>query len=221
MKTTLLSLLLLLAVGAAYADTTRYQKIMLETINELNEAESPDQYQEVINKFERIGAKETDQWEPLYYAGFGYVMLATRSDEAAKKDQYLDLAIERVKKGMELAPQESELAALEGFVHMIRVTVDPANRGQQYAPLSMQAYGKALALNPENPRALYLLGQMEFGTAKFFGSDTSAACEKMAAAVEKFKTYISDNPLAPAWGERSAVTAAERCNQPADSGNGK
>ena len=209
MKTTLISLIMLLSIQIAQAN--KYEKIMLEAIESLYRADSISQYQEVINKFERIAAKEADKWEPLYYAGFGYVMMANKSKEASAKDKYLDLAIEKVNKGLKLAPLESELLALEGFAHMIRVTVDPAVRGQQYAPLSMQSFGKALAHNPDNPRALYLMGQMEYGTAQFFGSDTGEACSKLKAAVEKFNTYTSDNPLAPTWGKKGALASAGRC----------
>lgn len=209
MKTTLLSFMMLLSGLTVQANM--YEKVMQEAIETLYHADSISQYQEVVNKFERIAAKETDKWEPLYYAGFGYVMMANKSQEASIKDKYLDLALEKVNKGMELAPQESELMALEGFVHMIRVTVDPAVRGQQYAPLSMQSFGKALAHNPDNPRALFLMGQMEYGTARFFGADTTEACSKLKAAVEKFDSYKSDNTLAPTWGKRGAIAAAENC----------
>lgn len=211
MKTILLSFILLTVALVVQAGTPEYEKIMLETIESVYNAESIAQYQEAINMFERIASKETAQWEPHYYAGFGYVMMAIKSERAAEKDNFLDLAMDKVKKGVDLAPQESELAALEGFVHMIRVTVDPAVRGPQYAPLSMQSFGKALAFNPDNPRALYLMGQMEFGTAKFFSSDTSEACAKLRSAVEKFENEQPENPLAPAWGKKGASAAAGRC----------
>ncbi|ELR69244.1 hypothetical protein C900_05315 [Fulvivirga imtechensis AK7] len=211
MKTALLSLMMLLWIQLAQAN--KYEKVMLEAIESLYQADSISQYQEVINKFDRIAAREADKWEPLYYAGFGYVMMANKSQQASIKDQYLDLAMRKVNKALDLAPGESELMALEGFIHMIRVTVDPAVRGQQYAPLSMQAFGKAIAHNPDNPRALYLMGQMEYGTAQFFGADTSEACGKLKSAVEKFSTYISDNPLAPTWGKKGAESSAERCGK--------
>lgn len=211
MKATILSIAFVITGMASYASPSKYEQAMRENINALNEAQSPEQFQEVINKLDRIANKETDKWEPLYYMGFGYLMIALRTEDGAGKDKYLDLALENIKNGMALAPEESELLALEGFVHMIRVTVDPATRGQQYAGLSMQAFGKALALNPDNPRALYLMGQMELGTAKFFGSDTSAACAKLTSSIEKFDTYHSDNPLAPTWGKKSAENAAAAC----------
>ena len=83
---------------------------------------------------------------------------------------------------------------------MMRVTVDPATRGPQYSGLAMQTFGKASAINPENPRALALMAQMQYGTAKFFGSPTTEACSTLNAALEKFDSYKSENPLSPQWG---------------------
>src|SRR5690606_10019153 len=106
---------------------------------------------------------------------------------------------------------ESEVAAMEGFVHMIRVTVDPASRGQQYSGLAFQAFGKSLAINPDNPRALALKAQMELGTAQFFGSPVDDACATMRLALEKFDTFTSENPLAPRWGRETAESMKEQC----------
>ena len=95
---------------------------------------------------------------------------------------------------------------------MMRVAVDPASRGAQYSGMAMQAFGKATSLNPENPRALALMAQMQYGTAKFFGSPATEACATLNAALQKFDTYKSDNPLAPQWGREMALGLKKECN---------
>ncbi|UII30261.1 hypothetical protein LVD17_18365 [Fulvivirga ulvae] len=211
MKALMLITTMFFIIYSSHAGPSKYEEAMQENISKLYASRTVEEYQEVINKFDRIAAMETDKWEPLYYAGFGYIMMATESKEATVKDKYLDLALEKITAGTKLQPQESELIALEGFVHMIRVTVDPATRGAQYSGLSMQAYGRAVELNPDNPRALYLMAQIEYGTAQFFGSDTGEACAKLELAIEKFDTYVPDSPLAPAWGKGGAIASMERC----------
>jgi hypothetical protein len=94
---------------------------------------------------------------------------------------------------------------------MIRITVDPASRGQQYSALGSQAFGKALSLDGENPRAMALMAQMEFGTAQFLGSSTSEACATNDAALQKFATFRSSNPLAPQWGKAMALELKSKC----------
>lgn len=194
-----------------YPDTTKYEKVMLENIEAISDAESPAELQVIINNFERIAQKEKDRWEPYYYSAYCQILMAIREKEASEKDKFLDYALKNVKNGYEIASDESELIAMEGFVHMIRVTVDPATRGQQFAGLSMQTFQKAIAMDSENPRALYLLAQMEMGTARFFNSDITPACEKLKLSIEKFETDTQENILAPKWGKKQALSTLESC----------
>lgn len=207
----LLAVLVLLASRTAFADGDKYIETMQKNIDAVYNAPSIADLQNAVNAFERIGEAEKTKWEPFYYASFGYVMMATREKESTVKDTYLDLAIQAIDKAKALQPNESEIIALEGFVHMIRVTVDPASRGQQYSGMAFQSFGKAVAINPENPRALSLLAQMQYGTAQFFGSPTTEACGTLAKALEKFDAFKSDNALAPKWGKGMAEGLKNKC----------
>jgi hypothetical protein len=75
----------------------------------------------------------------------------------------------------------------------------------------MQSFEKAVSLNPENPRALGLLAQMQFGTARFFKASTQEACENSRKALEKFATYVSANRLAPVWGKGMVEESLKEC----------
>lgn len=206
----ILGLLALLASVIANAND-KYTEIMQKNIQSVYDAKTTEEFQSVINSFERIGDAEKSKWEPYYYAGYGYLMIALREKEASKKDAFLDLALKSIGNGKSILPNESELIALEGFIHMIRVSVDPATRGQQYSGLAMQAFGKALAINPENPRALALMAQMQFGTAQFFGSSTAEACGMNDKALEKFESYEPASQLAPMWGKSMAEGFKTKC----------
>ncbi|NJM24623.1 MAG: hypothetical protein HC859_02925 [Bacteroidia bacterium] len=191
----------MLAVNAATAND-KYTETMQANIEKVYNAGSIEELQPVVNNFERIAVAEKTKWEPYYYASFGYTMMANREKDGSKKDGYLDQALNAVAKAKELAPTESEVIAMEGFVHMLRVTVDPAARGQQYSGMAMQAFGKAVSLNPENPRALAMLAQMQYGMAQFFGNSTADACATATQALVKFDSFASENVLARA-GERA------------------
>jgi tetratricopeptide (TPR) repeat protein len=197
--------------NSVFATDGKYEQAMKKNIDAVYKAQTLEELQASVNSFQRIAEAEKSKWEPNYYAAFGNIMMATREKDGAKKDTYLDLAMESIKKAKELAPDESEIVALEGFVHMIRVTVDPATRGQQFAGLAMQTFGKAISLNPENPRALSLLAQMQYGTAQFFGSSTAEACATLDKSLEKFASAKSENPLAPMWGKQSAEALKTQC----------
>jgi hypothetical protein len=205
------TLAVIVFVNAGFVIDDKFEQAMKKNIDLLYQAKSVDAYQPVVNSFERIGEAEKKFWEPYYYAGFGYIMMANKTQDGAKKDSYLDLAMAAVNKGKAIDPAESELVALEGFVHMIRVSVDPPSRGPQYAGLSMQSLNKAVAMNPENPRAYALLGQMQFGTAQFFGSEPTEACATLKKALEKFESYKTENALAPGWGRGMAESLVANC----------
>jgi hypothetical protein len=197
-------------VKSAFADD-KYTENMQKNIDIVYKAQSIEELQKGVNALQRIGDAEKTKWEPYYYAGFGNIMMANREKDGSKKDAYLDQAMEAIKKAKAIAGEESEVVALEGFAYMIRVTVDPASRGQQFAGLAMQTFGKAITLNPENPRALSLLAQMQYGTAQFFGSSTAEACGTLTRSLEKFDSYKSSNALAPQWGKAMAEGLKEQC----------
>lgn len=210
MKTIILSIFFLIQISVL-ANDEKYKEQMAKQIQIVYKAETVEELQPAVNALDRIANAEKTKWEPYYYSAFGSLMMATRSTEAAKKDGYLDAAMVAIESAKKINANESELIALEGFVYMIRVTVDPATRGQQYSSLAFQTYNKALTLNPENPRALGLLAQMQFGTAQFFGASTEEPCATAKKALEKFDTFKSENALAPVWGKSMTQGLLKNC----------
>ena len=210
MKT--ITLLFAMALGlSSWANDNKYLESMTKTIEAVYKAQTIEEIQSAVNALDRIAIAEKTKWEPYYYSAFGNVMMANREKDAVKKDGYLDLALASVEKARAIKEDESEVVAMEGFIHMIRLTVDPATRGQQYSMMSMQAFGKSLGLNPENPRALSLMAQMQLGTAKFFNTPPTEACDTLTKALEKFETYKSENPLAPVWGKGMTEELKKNC----------
>jgi tetratricopeptide (TPR) repeat protein len=206
-----LSLMLFLVLSSAVGGDGKFVEAMKKNIQLVYEAKEISQFQEAVNSFQRIASAEKNRWEPFYYIAFGNVMMANFEQDGAGKDRYLDEAVKALTQAQALAPEESEISALEGFIHMIRLTVDPQTRGMVHAPQAMQAYEKALKQNSQNPRAFALLAQMQFGTAKFFNSSTAEACANNSKAIELLDSYKSDNELAPSWGRRMAEGLTEAC----------
>lgn len=195
----------------AFFNDTKYSEAMAKNIQIVYAAESVSSIRPAVNELERIGLAEKTKWEPYYYAAFGYVMMANLEKGGAAKDAFLDLATKSLGKASAIKANDAEIIALEGFVHMVRISVDPASRGQQYSALGMQTFGKALAIDGDNPRALALMAQMEFGTAQYLGSSTAQACATNESALRKFATFKSDNSLAPKWGKAMAEQLKSKC----------
>ena len=211
MKTITLFFLMIISV-TTWANDEKYYDQMGKQIQAVYTAKTMDEYQSAVNALDRIAGAEKTKWEPYYYSAFGNVMMATQETVPSKKDAYLDQALAAVEKGKAIVPGESELVAIEGFVHMIRVTVDPASRGQQYSGLAMQTFGRALGMNPNNPRAMSLMAQMQFGTAQFFNQQPTEACEIARKALAIFDLGTkSENPLTPQWGKEMTAGLIKNC----------
>jgi tetratricopeptide (TPR) repeat protein len=215
MKTRITNSLLLVfvfSVTCSFANDDKFKAAMLKNINLVYTADSVSQYQQAANALERISQAEPTRWEPLYYAAFAYILMSGKEADKAKRDAYLDQALGAISKAKVLVHDESELIAMEGFAHMMRIPIDPASRGMMYAPKAMQAFERAVALNANNPRALALKAQMEFGTAQFFKSGTEASCAINVKALELFATSVPKDELAPVWGKDMAEGLAKKCN---------
>lgn len=205
-------ILALLISTSVFANDEKYYDQMGKQIQSVYTAKTIDEYQSAVNALDRIANAEKSKWEPYYYSAFGNVMMAIKETESSKKDSYLDLAQASIEKGKALAPGESELVTLEGFVYTIRLSVDPASRGQKFSGLAMQTFGKALGMNPSNPRAMSLMAQMQFGTANFFNQAPTEACETAHKAVALFERgEKSANPLAPVWGKEMTSGLINNC----------
>ena len=206
----LTTMVMFFAIGTSLANEN-YREAMEKAIAHVYQATDLAELQDAVNTFERIGLVETRKWEPQYYLAFGYLMMANLEQNAARKDEFLDRAMIAVTNAKVLAPKESEIIALEGFVHMLRVTVDPGSRGPEFAPRALQALSQATSLNPENPRALALRAQMLYGSAQFFGTSTTEACEMVDKSLKQFSSYKSANDLAPVWGRAMAEALQQKC----------
>lgn len=206
----LFAIILTLIVSTLTAQD-KYTETMLKNIDAAYKAKTLAEHQAAANAFERVAAAEKTKWEPYYYAGFSNIMMANLETEGSKKDAYLDLAAKDLDQAKAINANDSEITALEGFVHMIRVTVDPATRGQEYSGKAFRSFSTAVALNPENPRALALLAQMQYGTAQFFGSSTAEACGTVEKSLQKFETYKAESALSPQWGKQMAEGMKSNC----------
>lgn len=213
MKKSLFTLAMAFAfVFAAFANDPAYENAMKKQLAAMKTIQSAEESQAVANGFLRIAEAKSEEWLPLYYAAYLQTIAAFRFE--VNKDQFFDQAMELVTKADKIAPNNSEITALKGFVIMGKLSVDPMSRGQEMSPLAMQTFGKAIALDNQNPRATTLMAQMEQGMAQFFGSGPEKACGLARIGLELFgkeEAKVDDNYLLPTWGKREAEQVASAC----------
>jgi tetratricopeptide (TPR) repeat protein len=198
----LIAVAILVAINA-FAQQGNYEAAIGQNLEHMRAAKTLEEYQQVANLFERIAAAEQKEWLPAYYASLTYINMTNREQDGDKKDQLLDKAQQHLDKAMKLTPKESELHVLQGLLHLTRINVSPMARGMKYSGLATESFEKAKALNPENPRAYYMLGSTKFNTPKMFGGGPEAAKPYLAAAKDKYAQAKPASPIAPAWGEKA------------------
>ncbi|MEN8226867.1 MAG: hypothetical protein ABFS38_01840 [Bacteroidota bacterium] len=190
----------------------KYTQKMGETITQFSTCRSIEDFQNLANKFRIIANVETEEWLPLYYEAQCYITMSFMDRSGAEgKDAYLDQANTSIEKMLELAPDESEVYALQAFYYTGRLVVNPPERAQTTAPMVSVAIGKSLGLNPNNPRAKYIRLSNEIGTARFFGSDTTPYCKSARELLDQWDSYQVKSAIHPAWGKDQVEEIVNDC----------
>lgn len=214
MKRTTLLLCTLLVAAAAMGQNDKYYQKMGETLARFGTCSSVEDFQNLANQFHVIASVETAEWLPLYYEAHCYILMSFMDQQdGAARDGYLDRAETLVDQMEEKAPGEAEVYVMKAFYHTGRLVIDPPGRAMNTTPLINAAIGKALSIEPDNPRARFLLISNELGTAQYFGSDTAPICEKARQLVHSWDDYQLKSPIYPDWGKNEAGGIVTGCDR--------
>lgn len=214
MKTKILLVLLTFAVSSSvFADEKTFNEAMAATLEQMKSASSPADFNAVANQFERIAKAEQNQWLPYYYSAYASVIQSFMYKEQAKIDQILDYAEAMLNEAIKLKPDDSENLVLQGFLACARITADPQVRGAQYSQAAIGSFTKAQQLNPENPRADYMMGVTLLYTPDFYGGGKAVAKPILESAMQKFEKFVPLSPMHPSWGKDDCQKQLNSCNQ--------
>ncbi|MCL6258564.1 hypothetical protein M3O96_05660 [Aquiflexum sp. TKW24L] len=213
-KHTLFIALLMFIASIANATNEAYEKAMLKEIQALGKAGPVSELQKSANSFARIAEMNAGEWLPDYYAALAYANMGFRTEGGLEeKDGYYAQAKKHIEKANAISPNNSEIVAVEGYIIMGELAADSNSRGQSLSGLAMQTFGKAIGLNRQNPRAIILMAQMEYGMAQFFGQGPEKACGLVGSSLELFAKESSEakeGNLNPTWGKGMAEEMKER-----------
>jgi len=198
---TLFTLLFGMILMTSLSQNNKYQQAMLGTIEKMNNSASTGEFIEAANTFERISQTEKSEWLPLYYAAYSYIVVSFQEQDLAKKDPFLDKAQQFLDNAFKIAPEESELFALQAFLYPGRIIVDPMTRGMEYMGKMNQALDKAIQLNPENPRSYYLRAITLLNMPEQFGGGAKVAMPLFETAKQKFDSFKPISNISPKWGK--------------------
>lgn len=211
MKNLILTTAFLICALFSMAQKPAFMQAMGKTLAQYATAGSPADFQQLANRFSVIAKAEPTEWLPLYYEAHCYILMSFMDADPVKKDNYLDQVEPLLDQLLELQPDEAEVYALQSFYYTGRLVVNPVERAQKYGALSGQAVGKALALEPQNPRARYLSIQMGIGTARYMGGDVSAYCDQAKQLLADWDNYERKSPIHPNWGKQQVAGIVQSC----------
>lgn len=213
MKKYLLATLLLCLSIFAHADGgDKYVNAMKGVLSMMDTATTMQTMQNCANRFERIGNAEKKEWLPYYYVALSHVIMSYMEPDNETKDALLDKADENWDKANDMKVndvEKAELVLLRGMIYGSRIQIDPQTRGMKYGPLSGQQYGRAMGIDPKNPRAEYLQGQSLLFTPEMWGGGRDKAIPLLESAIKKFDEWESPNEIHPDWGKDDAVKLLE------------
>jgi hypothetical protein len=199
-KTILLSIAILFAV-IAFAQSERYVNAMKTNIIQLDSAMAKGNMGAVANNFERIAAAEKTEWLPYYYAAYATVMQAFLESDKSKTDAIANKAEELINKAESVAGKEnSETLVIKSMIASAHLMVDPQTRWQQYGESFTTNINKAKALDPKNPRPVFLEAQAKLNTPESFGGGKAPARELFQKAMQMFDGFQPATDIHPSWG---------------------
>jgi len=190
---------LALSVNVFAQDQEAYIKAMKENMAKKADAKTSSDWEQLAAGFDRISQVATHTWVPSYHSIYTYIIASFIEKDGDKRDLILDKAQLLLDKNLKAYKTESEFYALQGFVWQARMSVK-SSRGMTYGGKTTEILQKAIKLNPNNPRALYLLGSNILYTPRMFGGGAQKALPHLKKAKEAYQQSKSETPFYPSWG---------------------
>ncbi|QSW87901.1 MULTISPECIES: hypothetical protein [Flavobacterium] len=161
--------------------------------------------------FERIAAAEKNSYLPNYYVA----LINTTAVFTEKDKTKIDLLLTKAQDALDIEfikdQNNAELYVLQALIYTGYVVADPMTNGMKYSSKVMEAYAKAKAIDPNNPRAVFGEADYQLGGAKWTGVDTKPLCAQVDKSIELFATFKPETPFSPKWGLDRALEIQKTC----------
>jgi hypothetical protein len=152
--------------------------------------------------------------EPLqdYYAALAYYRLAlTASQDVQRAASAIDSCSAHLDQVLQARAEWAEALALQGACLGWLAELKPL-RAPFAGPRSRTQLGRALQIEPHNPRVLLLDGWLIYEHPRAVaGAARAQACREFAAAVSAFEVARPGEERAPEWGPAEGYSYQARC----------
>ena len=213
MKNALLIIIATLFVVFSYAQNDPYQNAMSNALTKMEQSKSITDFQNVANAFNRIAQVATADWLPQYYVAYTNMTAAWLSLEKEAYDdydKYISAAQNAIETAKDISANEPEVYVLEAYIFQAKIMRNPMINGARYSSTIETLLNQAKELDPENPRAYYLMGQQLLNMPAFFGGGKDKALPEFEAAAKKFDSFSLASDIHPNWGAKANTSILSR-----------
>lgn len=213
MKTLIINLILfaLCSLSASAQSTDEvYTKGMNSAIVQVDTAQTVTSIRKVRNQFDRISQKYFDQWLPLYYAAYCNLEMVFRNPKVSDSQSLLADSKEKISRLEKMkGVNKSELSTLWGYYYNALIATDLATNGEKYYNEVMSNYKKAIELDANNPRPVFLLAFFEKNLPSFLqsGKEYCGELKKSQELYNKEENSLGDIH----WGRGFLTMLLEKC----------
>ncbi|SHG34667.1 hypothetical protein [Pedobacter caeni] len=201
---TIMALLSAYFTSGAQGKTTT--DALQNAVTKLDRATKARDYESLQKEFLSIAEQDKKNWLPYYYAAFcnaktgfflqddgdGVEPFSNRGEDQAKKAKAL---LDTVGQKKEL----SEVYTVLSMVYRTKVFINPMTYGRKYGKLSQEYRIKAQALNPQNPRAIYVKAWEMYNTPKLWGGNKELGKQLAEQSLGLLKD--PETGVYPHWGK--------------------
>ena len=212
MKTNIFCIICFVSIVASFSLTAQsaYDIKMMQAQQKLNSSKTETDYNAAADLFSEIASSQKTKWLPFYYAGLCKALAAIKL-KTKSADILCNQADAYIHKCDSLNKDNAELYILKSLNFSARLNVNPAARAMKYNKQIHHANEMALKLDSSNPRVYLQKAQAVYYTPESFGGGAKKALPLYEVALEKFKTYKSDNSVMPHWGKDIAEKMIDEC----------
>lgn len=161
--------------------------------------------------FERIANAEPTEWLPNYYVAQINSLKSWEEKDANILKAQLDKAQSYLDIAKSISKDNPEIMVMQAHIFTNWVVFDGAFYGMKYGATVSELYEKAYRLAPENPRVVFSKADWGFGSARYFGQDTTPYCKEIEKSLDLFANFKPESKFAPTWGKERAEQVLTEC----------
>lgn len=204
MKTIFLSIISLLSITVLAQNTV--EKDLNKALVSWEKAEPSSK-----SNFEELVKTYPNEWLPKYYLALSEVVNVLDNAKKEGNSKALDEAKNLINQLEKQYPKNVEVLNLKALYLTAEIVQDPLTNGGIYYPEVLGTYQKALAINPENPRAILGLAEFNINAADYIGTDITQDCKNVKKSLALF-TNEKPKKNELKWGkDRAEMLLNDQC----------